>query len=45
MLLSKIFNRTKDICQYCDNKALYNQPDDTGEIVSVCKKHFIMDVS
>lgn len=30
-------------CFYCDEVALFNQPSsETGEYISVCKKHFIM---
>jgi hypothetical protein len=33
-------------CHYCSLAALYNQPDkDTGEVVSVCQKHFRMSAS
>lgn len=35
-----------DECYYCREKSLYNQPhNETGEIIDVCKKHFVMDVS
>jgi hypothetical protein len=33
------------ICVQCDKESKYDQPDSTtGEIVSVCAKHFTMDV-
>lgn len=36
----------KTKCQYCDNQAMYNQPDkDTGDIINVCQKHFTMSAS
>jgi hypothetical protein len=36
----------KTKCQYCDAKALYNQPDkDTGNIISVCQKHFTLNAA
>lgn len=31
-------------CKYCDEVATFNQPDETGQIVSVCKKHFMMSM-
>lgn len=35
------FNKEKIDCYYCTSEALYDQPEkDSGEIVSVCKKHF-----
>jgi hypothetical protein len=37
-------NCIKDKCHYCDNEGLYTQPIDY-DIVSVCKKHFVQDVS
>jgi hypothetical protein len=34
------------ICQYCNDESTHNQPDkDTGQIISVCKKHFTMSAS
>ena len=36
----------KTKCKNCDNYAVYTQPDkDTGEIIDVCEKHFIMKFS
>jgi hypothetical protein len=33
----------KPACFKCGNEAIYTQPDkDTGEIVDVCEKHFIL---
>jgi len=33
-------------CVYCTTESKYNQPDTvTGNIVSVCAKHFTMDLS
>jgi hypothetical protein len=33
------------MCVYCTKESKYDQPDPTtGEIISVCEKHFTMDV-
>lgn len=33
----------KPLCYKCNNEATYTQPDkDTGEIIDVCEKHFVL---
>ena len=34
------------MCMFCDNKSKYDQPDkNSGVIISVCERHFTMDLS
>ena len=37
-------NLVNEKCYYCDLESVFNQPEkQTGEIISVCSKHFYMN--
>ena len=39
-----IMNLVNEKCYYCDLESVFNQPEkQTGEIISVCSKHFYMN--